>query len=73
MPKQNVNLTPKRLEVLKAFRLFSQEREYLPTIGEIAQILGVSRVTALSHIKRLVKDGYLVETESKVRKYILAE
>ncbi len=73
MPKQNVSLTPKRQEVLNTFKGFGQEYPHPPTIGEIAEILGVSRVTAFAHIRRLVKDGYLVETKAKVRKYVLQE
>jgi len=63
------NLTPKRLKVLNAFKDWKEP--YPPTVDEIADILGVSRVTAFSHIRRLVKDGYLIETESKIRKYVL--
>lgn len=71
MPKQNVNLTPKRSRVLRAFKLWNEP--YPPSVGEIATILGVSRVTAFIHIRRLVKDGYLVETDAKIRKYVLNE
>lgn len=63
------NLTPKRTKVLDAFKNWQQP--YPPTCAEIAEILGVSRVTAFSHIKRLVADGYLIKTKSKIRKYVL--
>ena len=64
-------LTPARLKVLDAF--YRLRGECYPTIAEIASECNISRTTAIEHIERLVRDGYLIKLECHIRKYAIKE
>ena len=65
------HLTPRQVELLRAIVAFQQSRCYSPTIGELADELGVSRSTTFEHIEELRKKGYLTERSSRARSLIL--
>ena len=46
-------MTPRQLEVLRYVERYIREHEYAPTLREIAAEFGISRVSALSHLRRL--------------------
>ena len=62
-----VQVTPRQLEILRHIRRFEQSRCYLPTIAELAQAAGVSRTTAFEHIARLQKKGLLRKSTGRAR------
>ncbi len=62
-----MNLTPKQLQILKIIRDSRIQRGYSPTMQEIADELGVSKVTIFEHIEALIKKGALVREANKAR------
>lgn len=61
------NLTPRQLQLLSAIASFEENRCYLPTIGELASELNISRSTAFEHISELRKKGLLSASPGKAR------
>ncbi len=62
-----VQVTPRQLEILRHIRRFEQSRCYLPTIAELALAAGVSRTTAFEHIAGLQKKGLLRKSTGRAR------
>ncbi len=50
-------LTPRQVQLLSTIAGFRTSRGYLPTIGELAQQLSISRTTAFGHIEQLRRKG----------------
>ena len=67
MPELNVNLTPKQLHILTRVRDMRLTRGYSPTMQELADELGVSKVTVFEHVEALVKKGALLRQRNKAR------
>ena len=66
--KQPTNqLTPRQLQLLRAIGSFQASRYYLPTIGELACELGISRSTTFEHIGELRRKGLLSACRGKAR------
>ncbi len=61
------SLTPKQLRVLTFIRDFSRARGYAPTMQELADEFGVSKVTVFEHIVALQGKGYLKRSRHKAR------
>jgi repressor LexA len=55
MPQNQEGLTPRQVQLLNAIAGFQTSRGYLPTIGELAQTLSISRTTAFGHIEQLLR------------------
>jgi repressor LexA len=73
-PKKRLpTLTPKQLRVLTYIRDFSNARGYAPTMQELADEFGVSKVTVFEHIAALQKKGYLKRIRHKARSLRLSE
>jgi len=70
---QQSNLTPKQLRVLTFIRDFSHARGYAPTMQELADEFGVSKVTVFEHIAALQKKGFLKRSRHKARSLRLSE
>jgi len=68
-----LNLTPKQLQILKLIRDSRVRRGYSPTMQEIADELGVSKVTVFEHAEALIKKGALVREPNKARSLSIAE
>ena len=66
-PKRRSSLTPKQLRVLTFIRDFSRTRGYAPTMQELADEFGVSKVTVFEHIAALQKKGFLRRARHKAR------
>ena len=62
-----VQVTPRQLEILRHIRRFESSHCYLPTIAELAQAAGVSRTTVFEHIARLQKKGLLRKSTGRAR------
>lgn len=61
------SLTPKQLRVLTFIRDFTNARGYAPTMQELADEFGVSKVTVFEHIAALQKKGLLRRSRHKAR------
>ena len=62
-----MNLTPKQLRVLDFVRSYRQSQGCSPTMQEIADELGVSKVTVFEHVGALVEKGALTREPNKAR------
>ena len=73
-PKKRLpTLTPKQLRVLTFIRDYSNARGYAPTMQELADEFGVSKVTVFEHIAALQKKGYLKRVRHRARSLRLSE
>ncbi|MEW6249168.1 MAG: transcriptional repressor LexA [Planctomycetota bacterium] len=77
MPRSTKNrsagLTPKQLRVLTYVRDYTHARGYAPTMQELADEFGVSKVTVFEHIAALQKKGYLRRSRHRARSLRLSE
>lgn len=62
-----LNLTPKQMHILTRIRDLRVARGYSPTMQELADELGVSKVTIFEHVEALIKKGALVRQPNKAR------
>lgn len=60
-------LTPRQLQILNFIRDARRKHGYSPTMQEIADELGVSKVTVFEHVSALVKKGLLRRLPHKAR------
>jgi repressor LexA len=60
-------LTPKQLRVLTFIRDFTHAHGYAPTMQELGDEFGVSKVTVFEHIGALQRKGYLRRSRHKAR------
>ena len=65
--KASAPLTPKQLRVLTFIRDFTHAHGYAPTMQELGDEFGVSKVTAFEHIAALQEKGYLKRSKYKAR------
>ncbi len=56
-PTSGEGLTPRQVQMLGTIAGFRNSRGYLPTIGELAEQLSISRTTAFEHIEQLRRKG----------------
>jgi len=68
-----MNLTPKQLRILKLIRDSRVRHGYSPTMQELAEEIGVSKVTVFEHVEALIKKGALVREPNKARSLSIAE
>lgn len=69
----DMNLTPKQLRILQLIRDSRIRRGYSPTMQELADEIGVSKVTVFEHVEALIKKGALVREANKARSLSIAE
>ena len=62
-----MNLTPKQLHILTRIRELRMTRGYSPTMQELADEVGVSKVTVFEHVEALIKKGALLRDPNKAR------
>ncbi|QOJ15553.1 MAG: transcriptional repressor LexA [Planctomycetia bacterium] len=70
--KPSPPLTPKQLRLLTYVRDFTRQRGYAPTMQELADKFGVSKVTVFEHISSLQKKGLLRRARHKARSLALS-
>ncbi len=63
----NPNLTPKQLKILTLIRDTRLSRGYSPTMQELGEAIGVSKVTIFEHVEALIKKGCLTRDPNKAR------
>jgi repressor LexA len=68
-----MNLTPKQLRIFEFIRSHRASKGFSPTMQEIADELGVTKVTVFEHVEALVKKGALVRDPNKSRSLSIAE
>ena len=68
-----MNLTPKQLRILQLIRDSRIRRGYSPTMQELADEIGVSKVTVFEHVEALIKKGALSREANKARSLSIAE
>jgi len=62
-----LNLTPKQLHILTRIRDLRLARGYSPTMQELADELGVSKVTVFERVQALIRKGALVRQPNRAR------
>lgn len=68
-----MNLTPKQLRILQLIRDWRTAHHYSPTLQELADELGVSKVTVFEHVEALIKKGALTREANKARSLSLTD
>lgn len=62
-----MNLTPKQLRILQIIRDWRTRFGYSPTLQEMADEIGVSKVTVFEHVEALIRKGALDRDANKAR------
>ena len=70
--KQNVTdealcLTPRQIEILTMVRDGRRRDGYSPTLQEIADELGISKITVFEHVEALLRKGLLTRRSNRAR------
>jgi repressor LexA len=68
-----MNLTPKQLRILQLIRDCRVRNGYSPTMQELADQIGVSKVTVFEHVEALIKKGALTRDPNKARSLSIAD
>ena len=68
-----MNLTPKQLKILQLIRDSRVRRGFSPTMQELADEIGVSKVTVFEHVEALIKKGALIREPNKARSLSIAD
>ena len=68
-----MNLTPKQLRILQLIRDCRIRHGYSPTMQELADEIGVSKVTVFEHVEALIKKGALTRDPNKARSLAIAD
>ncbi len=68
-----MNLTPKQLRILQLIRDWRVRKGYSPTMQELADEIGVSKVTVFEHVEALIKKGALIREPNKARSLSIAD
>jgi repressor LexA len=64
---QGPRLTPRQLQILTVIRDFQRSRGYSPTMQELADTFGVSKVTIFEHVEALIAKGLLQRSPYRAR------
>ncbi|MGB0714859.1 MAG: transcriptional repressor LexA [Phycisphaerae bacterium] len=70
---ESENLTPRQLDILVLIRNTRRDRGYSPTLQEMADYLGINKVTVHEHVQTLVKKGLLIHHSNKARSLRLTD
>lgn len=68
-----MNLTPKQLRILQLIRNHRLAHGVSPTLQELADELGVSKVTVFEHVETLIRKGALRRNANKARSLSISE
>lgn len=64
-------LTPRQLEILTHVREARRSLGYSPTLQEIADELGISKITVFEHVEALIEKGMLTRRSNRARSLAL--
>ena len=68
-----MNVTPRQLDILRLIRDFRSNRGYSPTMQELADQLGISKVTVFQHIEALAEKGLIRKSRHRARSLALTD
>jgi repressor LexA len=68
-----MNLTPKQLKILQLIRDSRVTHGYSPTMQELADALGISKVTVFEHVEALIRKGALTREANKARSLSISD
>ena len=68
----SMSLTPQQIRIFRFVRDYRNSKGYSPTMQEIANELGVSKVTVFEHVEALIEKGALIRTPNKARSLEIA-
>jgi len=66
-------LTPKQLRILRLIRDYQRKHGYSPTMQELADVLGITKVTVFEHVSGLEKKGLLRRSKHRARSLELTQ
>jgi len=69
----SMSLTPQQIRIFRLIRESRSTRGYSPTMQELANELGISKVTVFEHVQALVDKGAVVRQPNKARSLVIAE
>lgn len=73
LSKGRIRFTPRQHDVAMFIGNYREDRELSPTLQDVADALGVSKVTAHEHVNALTGKGVLVREKRKARSLMLSE
>src|SRR6185312_5241874 len=65
--RRHMTPTPKQLRILMAIRDFRVRNGYSPTMQELADQLGVSKVTIFEHVEALERKDLILRARNRAR------
>ena len=68
-----MNVTPRQMDILRLIRDSRFNRGFSPTMQELADRLGISKVTVFQHVEALEEKGLLKRSRHKARSLALSE
>ena len=68
-----MNVTPRQLEILRLIRDWRISRGFSPTMQELADRLGISKVTIFQHVEALEEKGLLKRSPHRARSLTLSD
>ncbi len=60
-------LSPRQVEILTLIRDARRTRGYSPTLQELADVLGISKITVFEHVEGLIEKGLLTRWSNNAR------
>jgi repressor LexA len=69
----SMTLTPQQIRIFRLVREWRNTRGYSPTMQELADELGISKVTVFEHVEALIEKGALVRRPNKARSLAIAD
>ena len=60
-------MTPRQIEILTLIRDHRRSEGYSPTLQEIADVLGISKITVFEHVETLVRKKKLMRRSNRAR------
>ncbi len=69
----SMTLTPQQIRIFRLIRDSRNKRGYSPTMQELADELGISKVTVFEHVGALVDKGALIRQPNKARSLAIAD
>jgi repressor LexA len=69
----SMTLTPQQIRIFRLVREWRNTRGYSPTMQELADALGISKVTVFEHVEALIEKGALVRRPNKARSLAIAD
>jgi len=71
--KRDRRVTPRQMQILRFIRDHEQEHGYAPTMQELADELGISKVTVFEHLEHLRRKGLVKRRRHEARSMALTE